>query len=136
MKKYFIYLLMVAAVVMLGGLARQMKTMSPKYRELKLPTSRVPIPILRVEIARFWLPISVGVVQHNVWHRKLSVRQEQIASASNRLCLILRNTRLAPKSHERKRTTMPVLPLPMKWKTGMITTRYSSVVPYGGGQLR
>lgn len=35
-----------------------------------------------------------------------------------------------------ERTTMPVLPSREKWKTGVIMIRYSSVAPYGGGQLR
>ena len=85
MKKYLIYLMMAAAVVM--------KTMNPKHRESRLPRiptirkilkNRAMAPILRAATAKFWLPISVGAAQPNVWHRKSSVRQEQTSSVLSR----------------------------------------------------
>ena len=90
MKKYLIYLMMAAAVVMLGascspdedhepetpGLKHPKLPMTEKTALLKLPTNRkilknrATIPILRVGTVRFWSLISVGAVRQNAWQRK------------------------------------------------------------------
>ena len=155
MKKYLIYLMMATAVVMFGACSPD-EDHEPETRESKLlkrpmmgrttlpkiPTSRkilknrAIIPILRTATARFWLPISVGAAQPNVWHRKSFVRQEQTSSALSQQYLILPTTPNARRWLRKKRIITPVPPSPMKWRTGNNMILCSSVAPYGGGRLR
>ena len=84
MKKYLIYLMMAAAVVMLGASCSPDEDHEPETPGIETPetpddgedgTPETPdepatIPILRVGTVRFWSLISVGAVRQNAWQRK------------------------------------------------------------------
>ena len=112
MKKYFIYLMMVAAVVMLGGACSPDEDYEPEVPGIETPET----------------PDEPGVNPNTPsGNSKILVAYFSWGGTTQRMAQeIVRQTGADIFRIE------PVV----KWKTGMITTRYSSVVPYGGGQLR
>lgn len=101
MKKYLIYLMMAAAVVMLGASCSPDEDYEPEVPGIETPetpndgeneTPDEPEnpeepgdnPDTPSGNSKYWSLISVGAVRHSAWQRKLSARQEQTFSALSR----------------------------------------------------